>query len=378
MNKLISSKYSDLNFNKREQDIANEILGANPYNKEFISDKLQLISEAKSLSSALITLFRQQVQSGFVLSDPVCDKQKKSKYLLDKETGINFCLQWNPNRELRLNHDLLIERGVINTDIDQELLINRDDNEKPCYLCSQNIDIQNPIEILFPVNLSGIKYYCGANFVPITDNHFTIMSEEHKPQNYDSTLILSMIDFVEKTNGVFKAIFNGKAGASILSHLHLQGTTEKLPVEDMNISDHDMIFSDSETRVYKPQYYLPLFILESESVKSINKKTDQIIQNWRSLNPHFHTQNIIVLKQNEKFRVFVFLRDTRKLKGSSKEGDMGTFECSGLLVLSKGILDTTNHSTEERGLFENSNLDTIKNLLKEIAPEYKIDVRDLI
>ena len=378
MNNLTSSKYSELDFNKQQLDIANEILGANPYNKEFISDKLQLISETKSLSSALITLFRQQLLSGFVLSDPICDKQKKSKYYLDKQTDINFCLQWNPNRELRLNHDLLIERGVINTDIDHELLINRDDKGKPCYLCSQNIDIQNPIEILFPIELAGIKYFCGANFAPITDNHFTIMSEEHKPQNYNSTVIPSMIDFVEKTNGVFKAIFNGKAGASILSHLHLQGTTEKLPVEDINISDHDMIFSDSETKVYKPDYYLSLFILESESVKSINEKTDQIIQNWRSLNPEYYTQNIIALKQKKKFKVFVFLRDSRKLSGSGKHGDMGTFECSGLLVLSKGILDTTNHSTEERELFENSNLDTIKNLLKKIAPEYKIDVRDLI
>jgi len=372
------SNYSDLNFNKREQDIANEILGANPYNREFISNKLQLISETKSLSSALITLFRQQVQSGFVLTDPLCDKQKESKYYLDRQTGINFCLQWNPNRELRLNHDLLIERGVIDTDIDQELLINRDDNGKPCYLCSQNIYIQNPIEILFPIELTRIKYFCGANFAPITDNHFTIMSAEHKPQNYDSSLILSMIDFVEKTNGVFKAIYNGKAGASILSHLHLQGTTEKLPVEDMNISDHDMIFSDSETKVYKPDYYLPLFILESESIDSISNKSHLIIQNWRTLNPDFHTQNIIAIKQNKKFKVFVFLRDRRKLIGRGKNGDMGTFECSGLLVLSKGILDSSNHSTEERGLFENSNLDTIKNLLKEIAPEYKIDVKDLI
>ncbi len=43
MNNLTSSKYSVLDFNKQQLDIANEILGANPYNKEFISDKLQLI-----------------------------------------------------------------------------------------------------------------------------------------------------------------------------------------------------------------------------------------------------------------------------------------------------------------------------------------------
>jgi hypothetical protein len=372
------SNYSDLGFSNNEQKIVNELLGANPYNKEFISDKLELIFGAKGLASALITIFWQQVQSGFVLSDPTSDKRKESKYFLDKQTGINFYLQWNPNRELRLNHDLLIQRGVIDTDIEQEFLINRDGKGNPCYLCSKNIDIQNPIEILLPIELAGIKYYCGANFAPITNNHFTIMSEEHKPQNYDSDVTCSMIDFAEKTNGVFKAIFNDRAGASILSHLHLQGTTEKLPIEDINISTHDLVFSDSETKVYKPNYYLPLFILESESARSINKKTDRIIENWRSLNPDFYTQNIIVLKHNKKFKVFVFLRDSRKLSGSGKQGDMGTFECSGLLVFSKGKVDANNHSTEERGVFENSSLDTIKNILNEIAPEEKKPVSDLI
>ena len=186
-----------------------------------------------------------------------------------------------------------------------------------------------------------------------------------------------MIDFVKKTNGIFKAIFNGKAGASILSHLHLQGTTEKLPVEDINISAHNLVYSDSETKVYKPNYYLPLFILESESIESINKNSDQLIQNWISLNPKFHTQNIIALKFNNAFRVFIFLRDIRKLLGSGKIGDMGTFECSGLLVLSRGIVDSKNNSTEERFLYENSNLDTIKYLLTDIAPEQNMSFKEI-
>ena len=371
------SNYSDLNFSNDEQNIINELQGANPYNKEFISDKLQAIFETRNLASTLITIFHLQVLSGFVLSDPLSDNNKESKYFIDNKTSIRFCLQWNPNRELRLNHDLLIQRGVIDTDINQGFLINRDIIGKPCYLCNKNIDIQNPIEILWPVELAGTKYYCGSNFVPITNNHFTIMSEEHKPQNYGSNVICSMIDFVKKTNGIFKAIFNGKAGASILSHLHLQGTTEKLPVEDINISAHNLVYSDSETKVYKPNYYLPLFILESESIESINKNSDQLIQNWISLNPKFHTQNIIALKFNNAFRVFIFLRDIRKLLGSGKIGDMGTFECSGLLVLSRGIVDSKNNSTEERFLYENSNLDTIKYLLTDIAPEQNMSFKEI-
>ena len=56
---------------------------------------------------------------------------------------------------------------------------------------------------------------------------------------------------------------------------------------------------------------------------------------------------------------------------------MGTFECSGLLVLSRGITDSKNNSTEERFLYENSNLDTIKNLLSDIAPEQNMNIKEI-
>ncbi len=374
----MSLSYSELNLNELEKDIAEEILGANPYNKEFISTKLEQLIESQSLQSVLIILFRQQVDCGFVISDPKSDKLTESKYISDPATGINFQVQWNPNRELRLKHDLLIKKGVINNDIANESLINVDSRGKPCYLCLNNIELQNPLEILLRLELAERRYCCGANFSPITDNHFTIMSEEHKPQDYDLNFIRSMLRFVDKTNGIFKAIFNGKAGASILCHLHFQGTTQRLPIQDISMSENDLVLSDSAILVYKPNFYVPLFVLDGESIESITDISDKLIMNWRSLDPEFHTQNILVEKENKKYRVFIYLRDTRRLSGAGKIGDMGTFECSGLLVLSRGTTDNINGGTEERALFEESDLNTIKNLLTEIAPDRRPDIGDLL
>ncbi len=217
----------------------------------------------------------------------------------------------------------------------------------------------------------------GANFSPITDNHFTVMSKDHIPQKYHDSVIPSMLDLINKTDGGFRAIFNAQAGASIISHLHLQATTSRLPVEDIHISTQDVIYSESNTTVYKPDYYLPLFISEGVSAKSLSKISDHIINQWIVLNPKFHTVNILALKQTEKYRVYIFLRDSRKLIGAGKVGAMGTFECSGLIVLSAGSIGTTKPSTQERLVFENSSLGTIQNLLNQITPDENIEVSEL-
>lgn len=364
--------------NNHNLDLKKEIILANPYNRDFIFDKLNRLRLESNLYTALVTLFRQQVEAGFVLSDPLKDELKEKKHFFDKVTGVNFTVEWNPNRELRKNHALLIERGVVNDNIDQSDLINRDNHGKACYLCSQNIKLQNPLEILFPIELSGTEYFCGANFAPITDNHFTLMTSEHLPQNYDSNVIKAMIDFVQKTDGNFRAIFNGRAGASILSHLHLQGTTEKMPVEGIILEEESVILNSRDIRVYNPFYYIPLFILESESVELIQNKADQVIRTWISLDYNLHTLNILVLRENEVYKIFIFLRDRNKLIGDGKEGDMGTFECAGNLVLSYGIFNSNQDVNNEKLLFENFNFDLLKNLLNQISPDNDFNLSKLL
>ncbi|NIU87028.1 MAG: DUF4922 domain-containing protein, partial [Nitrosopumilaceae archaeon] len=367
-----------LKLSESEKQIVNEILCANPYNLEFITTKFEQLSESLSLESVLKILFKQQVDCGFVLSQPDSDELIESEHIIDAHTGIKFIVQWNPNRELRLNHELLIERGVINTNIDSSLLVNKNKQGKACYLCSDNIKIQNPLEILFPIKLSGEKYFCGANFSPITNNHFTIMSEEHKSQQFGSQVILAMMDFVKKSNGKFRTIFNGKAGASILEHLHIQATTQKLPIEDIKISKNNLITTTYNTNIYEPEYYLPLIILESDNAQSISLISDKLINQWEAHDSEHHTVNILVHKKNEKYRICIYLRDTRKLIGTGKIGDMGTFECCGLVVLSAGGNDPNKGSVGERSLFEDVNINKIKKLLQEIAPSDIFDLTNLI
>lgn len=359
--------YSQFELGGEDKELFEKIFYSSLDERNFILQNIQKLLEHEGLALALITLYRQQVNSGFVLADPLIKGHKEYKYFSDPVTGVEFCIQWNPDRELRKNHELLIERGVISEKVNEIDLINIDENGKPCYLCKENIAILNPAEILIYLTLAGDKYICGANFASITNNHFTIISSDHKQQSYERNLLTALIDFVEKTDGHFRSIFNGQAGASILSHLHFQATTEKFPIEDIRINSEDIINKNENIRVIKPKYYIPVYLVESVNKDEVCKVTDKVVSKWHSINKRDHTINILAVKNEDKFRVFIFLRDKTKLVGEGKEGAIGTFECAGILVLSYGIFSNRGDENNERVLFENSSLDAVKNILGEIA-----------
>jgi hypothetical protein len=322
----------------------------------------------KGLAYGLLALYRQQVNCGFILADPLNREGKGNKRFEDKSTGVEFRLQWNPDRELRKNHSLLIERGVIAEHVDKTKLINKDKNGKPCYLCKENIAVQNPAEILIPLRLAGKEYFAGANFAYIENNHFTIMDSEHCDQSYEKHILAALGDFVGQTDGHFRAIFNGRAAATILRHKHLQVTTEPFPVEDIRIRKRDVVFEEKSLRVARPFYYTLLWVVEGEENDAVIDATDHIIVRWHGLNEEEHTENVIAVKSNSLLRMFIFLRDTRRLGGEGKSGDMASFECGGNIVLSYQPTPEKTGEPDEKKTFDNADLAKVRVLLGDIAP----------
>jgi hypothetical protein len=335
--------------------------------KQILQDVAELIKR-RGFAYGLLALYRQQVNCGFVLGDPLSPRGKKVKRFKDNKTGVEFRLLWNPDRELRKNHSLLIKRGVIAEDVDKSKLINLDKNGKPCYLCIKNIAIQNPAEILLSMRLGGEEYFAGANFAYIENNHFTIISSRHREQSYEKRIMAVLIDFVGRTNGLFRAIFNGRAGATILAHQHLQAATEPFPVESIRIRENDIVFHKRGLRVSRPFYYTPLWVVEGRDKNAVIDAADYIIVRWQNLNPQNHTENIIAVKSGTLFRIFIFLRDTRRLAGKGKFGDMASFECAGSIVLSYKPQKGHAGKPDERKTFNKANLNTARKLLADVAP----------
>jgi len=330
---------------------------------EFV-EKLISIEESNGLCAALLLLYRQQVESGFVLANPADTTHKEFYDIPDEKTGVNFHIQWNPDRELRKNHKLLIDRGIIASAPDTGNLINKDGQGKACYLCPENIRIQNPAEIIYPVRLTNEEFFLGANFAYLANNHFTLFNKEHRPQLYRKKVLLFLFDFLDKTNGCFRGIFNGLAGASIEQHEHMQVTTEKFPVENIKVSPKSVILNNDKIRISQPFYYTSLLLFESGISGEVIKYADVFLTKWHKLNPEYHTENLVAVKHHEHYRLFIFLRDKRKLAGAGKTGAMASFEVAGNIVLSD--------MTVERTTFDDISLTSIQNMLAGIKPAARI------
>jgi hypothetical protein len=366
----IKQLHGTFNASQEAQRLFERIAETPTARREGILRDVNRLKKSVGLGYSLMALYRQQVNSGFVLGDPLEMEGRNCRTIPDPGTGITFSVQWNPHRELRKNHALLVERQVMAENVDGSKLINKREDGTACYLCKTNIDEQNPGEILVGVELADEQFYVGANFSYITNNHFTVMNGRHRPQQYRKEIPQILNDFVEKTAGHFRAIFNGRAGASILWHEHIQVTTESFPIEQIRIDDAHIIHESGDTRVSRPDYYIPVWVVEGSDKERVGVITDRIIEFWHGLNQTDHTENIIAAKSAEQYRTFVILRDANKLSAdkAGKKGALAAFETGGNVILSYQA-DPGANDVNERHTFDRATLETIRQLLGEISPD---------
>lgn len=100
---------------------------------------------------------------------------------------------------------------------------------------------------------------------------------------------------------------------------------------------------------------------------------DRIIQTWHEIDNIYHTENIITTMQDNRFRIFVLLRDKRRLTGKGKRGDMASFEAGGYIVLSCHPKASGNKEPDERKLFESADIESVKELISTIVPEKRLN-----
>lgn len=343
-----------------ERALFERITGASTSQRtSIIADVSQLAARA-GLSWALRAMFRQQVKAGYVLFDPADPSLLREKLLSAPDHPLELRLQWNPRRELRLNHRLLRERGIISTNTDTRRLINPNSTGNPCYLCPQNIAIQTPGEILLPVVFNGEDYFIGANCAPITDNHFTVISAEHRQQHYHIGILRTGFELTAATGGAFRALFNGRAGASILGHEHLHASDTRFPVEDVPTGDARELSATGGSRALQPDYPLPVWLVEGDELDSVVALGDRLIVAWHAADPQRHSENLLMSIDDGRYRLFIVPRDLARMTAPGRVAAMGSFETAGLIVLS--------HDSEE-DLFESANAESARAMLAALCPE---------
>jgi len=370
MENILSKLISNQSFKMDSDDceLCKKIIVSPFTEKEKLMKDFQFLWRKYDLGLLLKIVYLQQLQSGFILANPLdYSKAGNQKRFYDSLTGIHFLIQWNPERALRKKHQLLIQRGIIQDDIDKTKLVNLDKNGIPCYLCKENIDLQNPKEVVIPVKLGGEQFYLGANFASISDNHFTIFNQKHRPQEYRKDIFRVMMDFLNQCYGSFRIIYNGLAGASIQAHEHFQTTSICFPIESINYSSKDYFLNSTDLRIIQPKYYLPLWIVEGTNQSKLISVIDYLIRQWHLQKPDEHTENILGVRINSSFRFFIFLRERKMLRTPEHTAALATFEMSGLFVFSE-FLKRKKSGKSEKDFFSLITLDIIKNMLKKIAP----------
>lgn len=334
--------------------------------RQRILAELEALAATGRLAEGLIALFRQQLSSGYVLYDPD-PRLIENRRFVDAARGLTYELLWNPQRELRKHHAQLLARGVVRA-ADPQRLINRDERGIGCYLCPPNIALQSPGEILLPLRLGDDSYCLGANIAPIAGSHFTVMSEAHRPQRYHAGILRAGLELVARTAGRFRVLFNGRAGASIEQHEHLQATDASFPVERLNHRPGERLRDEDDLIVAHPDYDLPLWLVESDRPERAVAAADAVIRAWHRIDPERHTENLLLVKARDRLRVFIFLRDRARLAGPGRRGALASFEVAGKLVLSHAA---------ERELFDGADLARVRALLAAVAPERPLSPRAL-
>ena len=195
---------------------------------------------------------------------------------------------------------------------------------RSCFLCGNNLpEEQKGIELLE-------NYLLLCNPYPVFPEHFTIVTENHKPQEI-STSFSDFIMLSKLLSDKYTIIYNGpQCGASAPDHLHFQaGTKYFMPIEnDFNSIKNefgDIIIDSEELTITTTDDGLRRFIsLESNDDKILLKAFTDFYDIYSELNSNNDEPMMnLICNFDEEYgwRVIIFLRSKHRPSHYYLEGE---------------------------------------------------------
>ncbi|VAX20148.1 putative glycosyltransferase - possibly involved in cell wall localization and side chain formation of rhamnose-glucose polysaccharide [hydrothermal vent metagenome] len=195
-------------------------------------------------------------------------------------------------------------------------------NDRPCFLCMDNL----------PSEQKGIlynnEYLILVNPFPIFEEHFTIPTLKHQPQQIANSFH-NMLNLAEDLGKYYTVFYNGpKCGASAPDHLHFQACTKSvMPIENelknlLSVKGN-MLYENNEIAVYGISNYLRnFFMIECNDKQKAVLQFEillKIIKSETGVSDE-PMMNIIVLF-NGKWKVLVFSRAKHRPSQYFLEGE---------------------------------------------------------
>ena len=214
--------------------------------------------------------------------------------------------------------------------------------ERPCFLCAKN-----RIEGQTAIDFKG-KYDICINPFPICDEHFTVVSKKHEPQN----IMGKVRDFIDlaKEYPDFIALFNGaKSGASAPDHMHFQ------------LVNKDYFPYAIETPM--PGVVEKVVLVSSDADELEKQLTEEIIKRQREDELPASHVNLFCEYKNNEWVVTIFPRITHRPRQFFSEAE-------DRLMMSPGAIDMTGHLIAARQEdFEKITKEVIVDIFSQISGE---------
>jgi glycosyltransferase involved in cell wall biosynthesis len=290
------------------------------------------------------------------LCEKLFDAQKKSwPTLTDACRDLTFvrvkeiiCGSYNVH--LQCNPKRAVSSGAA---VDQESI-----RKRPCFLCAGNL----------PGGQQGIlyrkDYMILCNPAPIFDQHFTIVTLQHQPQEISSSLSWLLQMTADLSPG-YIIFYNGPdCGASAPDHLHFQ----MIPVSALAFLHTLKTLSPakeiSSVRVYKGDNLdRCVVILESKNREALLEQFAHFTKVTRKIiNTNNEPQmNVLCTCENDTWRLVIFLRQKHRPDAYFAAGEKRIFVSPGAVDMAGVII--TPLMTD----FNRLDCDTIRGIYREVS-----------
>jgi hypothetical protein len=211
-----------------------------------------------------------------------------------------------------------------------------------------------------------------CNPAPIFDQHFTIATLQHQPQELSSSLdwLLQMTAYLSPVYTVF---YNGPAcGASAPDHLHFQ----MIPTHALPFLNTLKMFPPAK-EISSVWFYKGVnldrcvVVLESKNKGSLQHQFERFLKVTRNAVPTNNEplMNVFCIYENQIWRLVIFLRQKHRPDAYFEEGDKMIFVSPGAVDMA-GVIVTPLLTD-----FNRLDCDTIRDIYREVSlPEEMMNI----
>ena len=252
------------------------------------------IEQQKGLRSSLDALFDWSLEVGYITQAKLQDNPRFA--FKDAETGVTFTAQINVARS-RYSPKPLTGQNI---------------PKLHCPICIENVGIPGKENLrVYEFTLGKRAFFLQLTPFPLVPRHFVLVQRAPEPMCMSGQSVADLMGFIDRAPG-YVGCSNSDvewAGASILVHHHYQ-VFDSIHLPIMEASSLPRYQAQHAGVRYALLHYpIATVLLESKDSANLINAATAIIATWKAQDLGRNTCNLVVLKKNQCYQVYVIFRN---------------------------------------------------------------------